>query len=167
MRPEAERVGGELVGRIGLMAQTDKVWDKEVRFRYHPTLAESVKLGWQKTTGYIGLTVRFFGRLLGGQASLQHVSGPLTIADVAGKTAAMGWQPYIEFLALVSISLGVMNLLPVPVLDGGHLVFYSFEWLRGKPLSEGIQSAGLRIGLALMLMLMVLAFFNDITRLFG
>jgi len=85
----------------------------------------------------------------------------------AGKTAAMGWQPYIEFLALVSISLGVMNLLPVPVLDGGHLVFYSFEWLRGKPLSEGIQSAGLRIGLALMLMLMVLAFFNDITRLFG
>ena len=167
VRPEAERVGGELVGRIGLMAQTDKVWDKEVRFRYHPTLAESVKLGWQKTTGYIGLTVRFFGRLLGGQASLQHVSGPLTIADVAGKTAAMGWQPYIEFLALVSISLGVMNLLPVPVLDGGHLVFYSFEWLRGKPLSEGIQSAGLRIGLALMLMLMVLAFFNDITRLFG
>ena len=86
---------------------------------------------------------------------------------MAGKTAAMGWQPYIEFLALVSISLGVMNLLPVPVLDGGHLVFYSFEWLRGKPLSEGIQSAGLRIGLALMLMLMVLAFFNDITRLFG
>lgn len=167
VRPEAERVGGELVGRIGLMAQTDKVWDKEVRFRYHPTLAESVKLGWQKTTGYIGLTVRFFGRLLGGQASLQHVSGPLTIADVAGKTAAMGWQPYIEFLALVSISLGVMNLLPVPVLDGGHLVFYSFELLRGKPLSEGIQSAGLRIGLALMLMLMVLAFFNDITRLFG
>lgn len=167
VRPEAERVGGELVGRIGLMAQTDKVWDKEVHFRYHPTLAESVKLGWQKTAGYIGLTVRFFGRLIGGQASLQHVSGPLTIADVAGKTAAMGWQPYIEFLALVSISLGVMNLLPVPVLDGGHLVFYSFEWLRGKPLSEGIQSAGLRIGLALMLMLMVLAFFNDITRLFG
>ncbi|MGF6147014.1 Regulator of sigma E protease [Kingella potus] len=167
VRPEAERIGGELVGRVGLAAQTDKVWDKEVRFRYHPSLGESVALGWKKTTGYISLTVRFFGRLLGGQASLQHVSGPLTIADVAGKTAAMGWQPYIEFLALVSISLGVMNLLPVPVLDGGHLVFYSIEWLRGKPLSESIQSAGLRIGLALMLMLMVLAFFNDITRLFG
>ena len=118
-------------------------------------------------TGYTTLTLKFFGRLLGGQASLQHVSGPLTIADVAGKSAALGWQPYVEFLALVSVSLGVMNLLPIPVLDGGHLMYYSIEWLRGKPLDSNMQMIGLRIGLALMLAMMILAFFNDITRLFG
>jgi putative zinc metalloprotease NMA0084 len=73
----------------------------------------------------------------------------------------------LEFLALVSVSLGVMNLLPVPVLDGGHLVYYTAEWIRGKPLSERIQAIGLRFGLAAMLMLMLVAFFNDINRLFG
>ncbi|ASP17447.1 RIP metalloprotease RseP [Neisseria sp. 23W00296] len=167
IRPDSEMQGGVLSGRVGLGAATDKVWDKAVRFRYYPSVAEAFGMAWRKTTGYVTLTLKFFGRLLGGQASLQHVSGPLTIADVAGKSASMGWQPYVEFLALVSVSLGVMNLLPVPVLDGGHLVFYSIEWLRGKPLSESIQTAGLRVGLALMMMLMILAFFNDITRLFG
>ena len=167
IRPDSEMQDGVLSGRVGLGAATDKVWDKAVRFRYYPSVAEAFGMAWRKTTGYVTLTLKFFGRLLGGQASLQHVSGPLTIADVAGKSASMGWQPYVEFLALVSVSLGVMNLLPVPVLDGGHLVFYSIEWLRGKPLSESIQTAGLRVGLALMMMLMILAFFNDITRLFG
>ena len=167
IRPDSEMQGGVLSGRVGLGAAADKVWDKAVRFRYYPSVAEAFGMAWRKTTGYVTLTLKFFGRLLGGQASLQHVSGPLTIADVAGKSASMGWQPYVEFLALVSVSLGVMNLLPVPVLDGGHLVFYSIEWLRGKPLSESIQTAGLRVGLALMMMLMILAFFNDITRLFG
>ena len=167
IRPDSEMQGGVLSGRVGLGAATDKVWDKAVRFRYYPSVAEAFGMAWRKTTDYVTLTLKFFGRLLGGQASLQHVSGPLTIADVAGKSASMGWQPYVEFLALVSVSLGVMNLLPVPVLDGGHLVFYSIEWLRGKPLSESIQTAGLRVGLALMMMLMILAFFNDITRLFG
>ncbi len=113
------------------------------------------------------MMVKFFGKLLTGQASLSHISGPITIADVAGKTASYGLQSYVEFLALVSISLGIMNLLPIPVLDGGHLVYYAAEWIRGKPLSERIQAIGLRFGLAVMLMLMMVAFFNDITRLFG
>ena len=124
-------------------------------------------MGWDKTVEYSALTVKFFGKLLIGQASLNHISGPLTIADVAGKSAALGAQAYLEFLALVSISLGVLNLLPIPVLDGGHLVFYTIEWLRGKPLSERVQMLGIRIGMTAMLMLMLLAFFNDITRLFG
>ena len=124
-------------------------------------------MGWDKTVEYSVLTVKFFGKLLIGQASLNHISGPLTIADVAGKSAALGAQAYLEFLALVSISLGVLNLLPIPVLDGGHLVFYTIEWLRGKPLSERVQMLGIRIGMTAMLMLMLLAFFNDITRLFG
>ena len=86
---------------------------------------------------------------------------------MAGKSATLGIQSYLEFLALVSVSLGILNLLPIPVLDGGHLVYYTAEWIRGKPLSERIQNIGLRFGLAVMLMLMCLAFFNDITRLFG
>ena len=102
-----------------------------------------------------------------GEASVRHVSGPITIADAAGKSAALGWQPYVEFLALISVSLGVMNLLPIPVLDGGHLMLYTAEWLRGRPLGKRVQAVSLRIGLALMLMLMILAFFNDITRLLG
>ena len=98
---------------------------------------------------------------------MHYLSGPLTIADVAGKTAALGWQSYTEFLALVSISLGVLNLLPIPMLDGGHLMYYAVEWIRGKPLSQRIQEIGLRIGMGAMLMLMLVAFFNDLTRLFG
>lgn len=86
---------------------------------------------------------------------------------MAGKTAAIGLQSYVEFLALVSVSLGILNLLPIPVLDGGHLLYYAFEWLRGKPVSERAQQIGLRLGIAMMLMLMFVAFFNDITRLFG
>jgi len=124
-------------------------------------------MGWDKMTSYSLMTAEFFGKLITGKASLSHVSGPLTIADVAGRSAALGIQSYLEFLALVSVSLGVMNLLPVPVLDGGHLVYYTAEWIRGKPLSERIQAIGLRFGLAAMLMLMLVAFFNDINRLFG
>ena len=86
---------------------------------------------------------------------------------MAGQTAQIGWQPYLEFLALVSLSLGIMNLLPVPVLDGGHLVYYTAELVRGKPLSQQTQELGVRFGVALMLIMMILAFFNDITRIFG
>ena len=128
---------------------------------------EAFKQGSLKTANYSLLTLQFFGRLVTGQASVSHISGPVTIADVAGQTAKIGWQAYLEFLAVVSISLGVMNLLPVPVLDGGHLVYYTAELLRGRPLSERVQNWGLRFGLAVMLAMMVLAFFNDITRLFG
>ena len=124
-------------------------------------------MGWDKTVNNAWMAVKFFGKLITGNASLNHISGPLTIADVAGKTAQLGFQSYLEFLALVSISLGVLNLLPIPVLDGGHLVFYTAEWIRGKPLSERIQAIGLRLGLAAMLLMMALAFFNDINRLFG
>ena len=116
---------------------------------------------------YVVLTVQFFGKLVTGQASLKHIGGPVMIADVAGKSAAMGLQPYLEFLALISVSLGVLNLLPIPVLDGGHFVFHTIEWLRGKPLSEKAQAFSMRIGVFAMLMLMMVAFFNDFSRFFG
>lgn len=157
----------QIIGRAGVSPQSDKAWEEKVRHEYSVGFAEAMKMGWERTVKYSTMTVQFFGKLLIGQASLSHISGPITIADVAGQTVQIGWQPYVEFLALVSISLGVMNLLPIPVLDGGHLVYYTAELLRGKPLSERTQQMGLRLGLAIMLTMMVLAFFNDISRLLG
>lgn len=168
LRPNSEELPDRtLVGKAGLAPQSDAAWMEKIRREYTPALPQAFLMGWQKTADYSVMTVKFFGKLLTGQASLSHISGPVTIADVAGKTAEHGLQSYVEFLALVSISLGIMNLLPVPVLDGGHLVYYAAEWIRGKPLSERIQAAGQRFGIAVMLMLMMVAFFNDITRLFG
>lgn len=156
----------QIIGRVGLAAGTDEAWAKQVRHHYTPTIGQALQHGWDKTVEYSRTTFAFFGKLVTGNASLAHISGPLTIAEVAGQTVRIGWQPYIEFLALVSISLGVMNLLPIPVLDGGHLVYYTAELIRGRPLSKRIQDMGLRFGLAAMLTMMILAFFNDITRLF-
>ncbi|WP_416191533.1 RIP metalloprotease RseP [Neisseria sp. CCUG12390] len=168
LRPDTvELKDGTLAGRVGVAAQRDEAWDKQVRHEYTPSVGQAFKMGWDKMVGYSATTLEFFGKLVTGNASTSHISGPLMIADVAGRTAALGLQSYLEFLALVSISLGIMNLLPVPVLDGGHLVYYTAEWIRGKPLSERIQAIGLRFGLAAMLMLMMLAFFNDINRFFG
>ncbi|WP_239428486.1 RIP metalloprotease RseP [Snodgrassella communis] len=167
LRPDSVLENGTIIGQVGVGAMRDKAWDAQIRRHYQPSFFQSIQLAMQRTWDYITLTLSMFAKLLTGQASLHYLSGPLTIADVAGKTAAIGWQSYTEFLALVSVSLGVLNLLPVPVLDGGHLLYYAIEWIRGKPLSLRIQEIGLRFGIAAMLMLMLVAFFNDITRLFG
>lgn len=157
----------QIIGRIGVGAAVDEAWSRHISRYYHPDAAAAFGMAWDKTVHYGSVTLSFFGKLLTGNASVSHISGPLTIADVAGQTAQIGWQPYLEFLALVSLSLGIMNLLPVPVLDGGHLVYYTAELVRGKPLSQQTQELGVRFGVALMLIMMILAFFNDITRIFG
>ncbi len=168
LRPDSEELSdGSLIGKVGVAAERDAAWHEQISHHFTPSLPEAFVMGWEKMWHYSALTVKFFGKLLTGQASMSHISGPLTIADVAGRSAAIGLQSYLEFLALVSVSLGVLNLLPIPVLDGGHLVYYTAEWIRGKPLSERIQMLGLRFGIIAMLMLMLVAFFNDITRLFG
>ncbi|HEZ2371207.1 TPA: RIP metalloprotease RseP [Neisseria meningitidis] len=168
IRPDTvERSDKTLIGRVGLLPQSDKAWDRQIRRNYRPSVVRAFGMGWEKTVSYSWTTVKFFGKLISGNASASHISGPLTIADIAGQSAELGLQSYLEFLALVSISLGVLNLLPVPVLDGGHLVFYTAEWIRGKPLGERIQNIGLRFGLALMMLMMAVAFFNDVTRLLG
>ena len=168
IRPDTvERSDKTLIGRVGLLPQSDKAWDRQIRRNYRPSVIRAFGMGWEKTVSHSWTTVKFFGKLISGNASASHISGPLTIADIAGQSAELGLQSYLEFLALVSISLGVLNLLPVPVLDGGHLVFYTAEWIRGKPLGERIQNIGLRFGLALMMLMMAIAFFNDITRLLG
>src|SRR5690606_33613761 len=102
-----------------------------------------------------------------GELSVRNLSGPVTIADLAGQTARIGWFAYVNFLALISISLGVLNLLPIPVLDGGHLVYYALEGIRGRPLSERFIELTQKAGLGVIMMMMALALFNDITRLIG
>jgi regulator of sigma E protease len=107
------------------------------------------------------------GRMLIGEASLKNLSGPLTIADYAGQSARLGLAYYLAFLAVVSVSLGVLNLLPLPMLDGGHLMYYLFEGVTGRPVSELWLERLQRGGVAIILMMMSLAIFNDVARLLG
>jgi regulator of sigma E protease len=107
------------------------------------------------------------GKMIMGDLSWRNLSGPVAIADYAGQSAKVGWFAYVAFLALISVSLGVLNLLPVPVLDGGHLVYYGLEAIKGSPLSERFLAVSQRAGLAVIGSLMFVALFNDLSRLFG
>ena len=110
-------------------------------------------------------SLSMLGRMVIGQISLKNISGPITIADYAGQSAHMGWLPYLSFLALISISLGVLNLLPIPLLDGGHLMYYMAEIVKGSPVSDRAMEIGQQLGMALLMVLMAFAFYNDINRL--
>lgn len=123
-------------------------------------------VGVERTAEMSWLTVEAIGKMLTGVLSPENLSGPLTIARVAGDSANSGWYAYLSFIAYLSVSLGVLNLLPIPVLDGGHLVFFTLEWLRGKPIPEAVQMQGVRIGMALLMGLMFFAFYNDLMRIF-
>lgn len=122
-------------------------------------------VGVERTAEMSWLTVESIGKMITGVLSPENLSGPLTIARVAGDSASSGWYAYLSFIAYLSVSLGVLNLLPIPVLDGGHLVFFTLEWLRGKPVPEAVQMQGVRIGMALLMGLMFFAFYNDLMRL--
>jgi regulator of sigma E protease len=110
-------------------------------------------------------SLTILGRMVLGEVSWKNLSGPVTIADYAGQSAKLGLAHYLKFLALISISLGVLNLLPIPLLDGGHLMYYMVEIIKGGPVSERVMEIGQQIGLALLAMLMAFAFYNDINRL--
>lgn len=153
---------GQKVGRIGVMLGADFPM---VNVRYGPV--ESVSRGVARTIDTVWFSLKMMGRMITGDVSVRNISGPVTIADYAGQTARIGLAAYIGFLALISVSIGVLNLLPIPMLDGGHLMYYIIEMLRGKPLPDAWLETGQRVGLGLLAALMGLAFFNDFTRLFS
>ena len=134
---------------------------REVHFGPFEAFVEGGRKTWRMSI----LTLDSLKKMLLGQLSVKNLSGPITIAKVAGASAQSGLGDFLSFLAYLSISLGVLNLLPVPVLDGGHLLFYLVEWVRGRPLSEQVQNWGMQIGISLMIGVMLLALFNDIGRL--
>lgn len=131
--------------------------------KYSPVAALGKAM--DKTWSLSVMTINAMGKMITGLIGFDNLSGPITIAKVAGQSADMGWQAFLSFMGLMSVSLGILNLLPIPVLDGGHLVYYFIEALRGKPVSEQIQMIGLRIGMVLLGTLMILALFNDFSRL--
>jgi len=134
---------------------------REVSYGPLDAVVEGAKNTWTMSV----LTLNSLKKMLFGELSVKNLSGPITIAKVAGASAESGLSDFLKFLAYLSISLGVLNLLPIPVLDGGHLLFYLVEWVRGRPLSERVQGWGMQIGISLVIGVMLLALVNDLSRL--
>ena len=162
--PERIEADGEVFGRVGVALQPQEWPENRVRtYQYGPVEAfvAGVDRTWE-TSGFVLLSVK---KLLVGEISPKNLSGPITIAKVAGASADSGWKSFVGFVALLSIFLGVFNLLPIPVLDGGHLLYYVIEVVKGSPVSEKAQQLGFQVGLVMVIGLMMLAFYNDIMRL--
>ncbi|WP_332775286.1 RIP metalloprotease RseP [Polaromonas sp.] len=160
--PELRQEGALSVGKIGAYVGAPP---QLVTVRYGPL--DGLWQGAVRTWEVSLLTLKMMGKMALGQASLKNLSGPLTIAEYAGKSASMGWTTYLLFLALISVSLGVLNLLPLPVLDGGHLMYYLWEAVTGRSVSEAWMDKLQRGGVAILLAMMAIALFNDISRLLG
>lgn len=160
---------GELVGRIGAWRPTsfpeDVLERVQAEQRFGPI--EGLQRGLDKTWEMTALTVRMLGHMLVGQVSYRNVSGPISIAAYAGDSAAAGLTAFLNFLSIVSISLGIMNLLPIPLLDGGQIVYQLAEGLKGSPLSERAMLVGQQVGIMLLIVLMGFVFYNDLTRVFS
>jgi regulator of sigma E protease len=160
--PEVREEGGNKVGRVGAY-----VGSPPEMVTVRQGVVDGIWRGLVRTWEVSALTVRMMGKMLIGEASIKNLSGPLTIADYAGKSASLGLTQYLVFLALISVSLGVLNLMPLPVLDGGHLMYYLWEGLTGRSVSDAWMERLQRGGVALLLVMMSIAIFNDVTRLFG
>lgn len=158
--PDAVTIDGEQIGKINvdLRALPEMQLQQDGFFT---AIGKATIRTWDTSV----LILKTLGKMVVGQASLKNVTGPLTIADFAGQTAKIGWISYVSFLALISVSLAVMNLLPIPVLDGGHLLYYALEILTGRPVSTRFMEMGQRLGITLLMLLMMVAFYNDIVRL--
>lgn len=154
-----------IIGRIEVGPQIDREFAEKLTtvVRYGPL--DAVKQAWVKVWEMSRFSLKMMGNMITGDISWKNLSGPITIADYAGQSAQLGWLPYFGFLAFVSISLGVLNLLPIPVLDGGQLMYYMAEIIKGSPVSERAVEIGQQFGLALLLSMTAFAFYNDIYRL--
>ena len=149
---------------MGASVQTIS-WPKEYLVDLEYGVFDSFILGVEKTWDMSVLTLESIWKMITGLISVENISGPITIAKIAGDSAGYGLVPFLSFLAYVSVSLGVLNLLPIPVLDGGHLVYYLIEFARGKPLSQSIQELGLRLGVLMIGSLMLFAVFLSLIHI--
>lgn len=163
--PETVVESGKSIGRIGAGPSLDQAaWDARfIEVSYGPV--EAVMRALRKTWETSAISLKMMGKMVTGEISVKNLSGPISIADYAGQSAQMGLVAYLGFLALISISLGVLNLLPVPLLDGGHLLYYGAEFIKGSPVSDLAWEIGQKIGIALLGMLIMLALYNDVNRL--
>lgn len=165
VRPEPVIENNKTIGRIGAEFRIEQSELDKIFVTTHYSAVASLIKATEKTWETAIFSLKMLGRMVTGQASWEGVSGPVTIANYAGQSANMGIKVFIGFLALISISIGVLNLLPIPVLDGGHLMYYMAEVLTGKPVSESIMMIGQKIGFSLLGFIMIIAFYNDINRL--
>ena len=155
---------GKTIGRLGLtLGGSFDDFYYQRRFGPVESLAQAMARTWSSTV----FTVRMLGRMITGDVSIKNISGPINIAQFAGESAQRGLDYFLGFLAIVSISLGVLNLLPIPVLDGGQIVYQSIEGLKGSPMSERAQIMGQQIGIFALILLMSFAFYNDLAKIFG
>jgi regulator of sigma E protease len=164
-----ETVEGKKIGRLGIAPRGDtldtqglKPEDMTALEKFGPVAAigEAAAKTWDTSI----FTLRIVGRIVTGDVSLKNISGPIAIAETTGFAARQGWRTFLSTLALISISLGVLNLLPIPILDGGQVVYQLAELVKGKPVSERAQLFGQQIGIAVLILMMSLAFYNDIAR---
>ena len=163
--PDSVTENGTTFGRIGVKPRVDQTEIDRLRILVRHGPIESIPLAFRRVWDMSVFSLKMMGRMLTGDVSWKNLSGPITIADYAGQSAMLGWMSYVNFLALISISLGVLNLLPVPVLDGGQLMYYMAEILKGSPVSDRTMQIGQQVGLTLLLGLTAFAFYNDIHRL--
>ena len=150
-------------GFLGVTARPPQ-FPLDMQRKLRTDLLSSILIGFERTIEMIRVTTGALGKMITGVISVDNLSGPVTIARIAGDSAVSGWYSYLSFLAYLSVSLGVLNLLPIPILDGGHLMFFAIEWVKGQPVSDKIQSTGLKFGALILAGFMLLAFYNDLMR---
>ena len=164
--PETIERNGKTVGRLGLGHKSGASYPKEMRVTHGYSMFESIPRALSRTWDFSVLTLKMMGKIFTGEISVKNLSGPVSIARYAGYSASAGFARFLDFLAIVSISLGILNLLPIPILDGGHLTYYIIEVVRRKPVSEETQEFASRIGIVLLFALMSVALYNDLLRIF-
>jgi regulator of sigma E protease len=165
--PDAVFERGRSIGKIGVAVAENPETRRDLQTFVSYGFIEAGQRALIETWDKSVFSLVMMGKMLTGEVSWKNLSGPVTIADYAGQSARLGLDYYLRFMALVSISLGVLNLLPIPVLDGGHLLYHMIEVVRRRPLSERFMEIGQQIGMSILFALMAFAFFNDLTRLFN